>query len=507
MKTRIHHTAIACLLLCGIVSTVSAEIVSEDAARVVAENYLEAIVTIHGDWGGEQNARVASMSPLTHDGRVLGYFFGVQPRGFILVSLCRELTPVKAYSTQATPNPADEGGLMGMLKTRMLDTLEYVESQTGGPIGDLTPRDWDGFVETDYGPAWAVLTDVRFDAVQHFHRRASRSIGMDYQEGETLLTSRWHQAPPYNDDCPDEGCEWPNFNYYNNNTWVGCVATAGAQILRYWSWPPCNSAGEYIDAYRWTNMPGEINIYGPQDQIDCVAAASRSVANSVGMDFGCGGSSASTWDMEQVFQNRRYDNECDVQDRTEYTDSEWFDLLCDEFNVNRPVQYRVEGHSIVGDGWQIIDIGGVPTKQFHFIYGWYDSHDTWYDIDDIHLGGPGIEYVVREIYPEVALGYNLYGHHAPPTDPGVHFDKPARYFDVDTSAIYAEFDAGQSFQYLRPGLHILQLNGDPDVHFILFNGEPAMPTEFYHGAPFGDVRIRITDGAIKLKNGGEMCLH
>ena len=346
-----------------------------------------------------------------------------------------------------------------------------------------------------------------FDATQYRTKGRSRSVGMNYQEGETLLDSRWHQRPPYNDQCPDLGCDWSGWPYYgyNTNARVGCVATAGVQILRYWCWPPCSAAGEYVDRYHWTNMPGEVDIYSPQDQIDCVAAASYAVAVAVDMDFGCARSGAYTEDMEQVFENRRYDNDCNVKYRDDYSGDDWFNMVIAQFNLNRPVQYRVEGHSIAGDGWQIIDVGGVPTKQYHFVYGWFDGHDDWHDIDDIHLGGYNEEWMVRTIVPDVDLGAELSGTYPVPSDPGEHFDKPVRYFDQDTSGVLAEFEAGQTFQYVRPGLHIQHTGSGSDA--ITFNGTPSEVTEFYHGAPFGEVRIRISDGAIKMMNGGEICLH
>ncbi|MDV7401446.1 C10 family peptidase, partial [Arthrospira platensis SPKY1] len=48
-----------------------------------------------------------------------------------------------------------------------------------------------------------------------------------------LLTTRWGQRCTYNEQCPDEGC----FNRCllpNPNALTGCVATAIAQVLRYW---------------------------------------------------------------------------------------------------------------------------------------------------------------------------------------------------------------------------------------------------------------------------------
>ena len=65
---------------------------------------------------------------------------------------------------------------------------------------------------------------------------------MDYQEGDSLLGEiTWYQDPPYNQQCPWYGCGWgipDSSEHYNENAYVGCVATAGAMVLHYWNWPP-----------------------------------------------------------------------------------------------------------------------------------------------------------------------------------------------------------------------------------------------------------------------------
>ena len=38
-----------------------------------------------------------------------------------------------------------------------------------------------------------------------------------------------------------------------------------------------------------------------------------------------------------------------------------FDIIKDEINHNRPVQYRITDHSIVGDGWQVTPITPEPS--------------------------------------------------------------------------------------------------------------------------------------------------
>ena len=103
------------------------------------------------------------------------------------------------------------------------------------------------------------------------------------------------------------------------------------------------------------------------------------------------------------------------------------------------------------------------------------------------------------------MGPAISGTYALPTDPGEHFDKPTRYFDQNATGTNASFAAGHNFQYARPGVWLRNTGTGGDE--ILFQGTPGAETEFYKGAPVGDVKIRISDGAIRLNAGGEIALH
>lgn len=511
MKSSRTYAAIAAMLTLTSVFTApsQAEVVSTEEARAVADNYVELIINKKGDWGGAPDAQVIAMEKFVRGDRLLGYVFHVKPRGFILTSLHKELSPVKAYSAMSDMDPNIDVGLVDLIKGHMERTIESVDKLFAKPVESATLDDWEAVINTDYRPAWSELADKNFDPTTYRQTLGSTSVGMNYQEGEILVTSNWHQQPPYNDLCPDMDCdEWAGEPYfgYNDNARVGCVAVAGVQILRHWNWPSCAANGEYVRRFEWSSMPDEVTIYSPLYEIDVVAAANVAVADAVGMNFGCDGSSADTEDMEQVFENRRYHFTCNRADRDAHSASAWFDRIRNQLNVNRPVQYRVEGHSIVGDGWQEIDIADVLTRQYHMNYGWGNTRNAWYTLDDLYLGGIGEEFILRDIYPENAMGDDLFGIFSPLPDPGVHYDKPVRYFDVDTSGALSFFEPGQSFQYLRPGFHLTHREGS-DPSYITFTGETDAVSEFYLGAPYGDTKIRIADGAINFINGGEMCLH
>lgn len=54
-----------------------------------------------------------------------------------------------------------------------------------------------------------------------------------YYEKAPLLSTAWEQGMGYNDLCPFQGCSVPA----NGHALTGCVATAMAQIMRYYEYP------------------------------------------------------------------------------------------------------------------------------------------------------------------------------------------------------------------------------------------------------------------------------
>lgn len=498
----IVRSATLLVVVCVCCTAAFGQPVSADQARTVAQNQVDRVIARMGSWGDAPQAQATDVQAFGRGGRDLGYFVTVEPQGCVVLFNNRRLPVVKAYSTTGRIDITRNDGPADLVKGRMLKTVDRKEKQLGKPFADAPEGDGQEVpVAGDPAQAWDAMLEGQIDVA--VGPPTTTYQGMDYQPGQVLLSTHWVQGYPYNDQCPYLGCS----GQPNGRALVGCVATAGVQILRYWSWPPCNAAGDYVDAYTWTNMPATINASSPQSQIDCVAAASASVGNSVGMDYGCGSSSAYTEDMEQVFENRRYPN-AGVADRSAFTDSEWYDRVTSQVSQNQPVQYKVDEHSIVCDGWYTEVVGGVTEWWYHFNYGWGAGSDIWYLFDQYPLEVGDEEYMVRRISPDVSLGQVLSGSYTRQTLSVNHFDRPARYFNRDCTGENASFLAGQGLQYVRPGLWIRN-TGTLSTDAISFYGLPVagFETEFYHEAPFGDVRIRVLDGVIKIRAGGEMRLR
>lgn len=223
-----------------------------------------------------------------------------------------------------------------------------------------------------------------------------------------LVTTTWGQDYPYNDSCP---IPWGG----ENRTVVGCVATAMAQIMNYWEWPhrgvgeksysPSRPIGILTanfgeTVYDWDNMKDEFWIYKAEDstwtyeswwseeEVDAVATLMFHCGVSVAMDYGVAESGAYSEDVAPALKNYfNYDPNLQLVYKSDYTDTEWKDLLKSELNAGRPVYYSgntagLMGHAFVCDGY---DANGY----FHFNWGWDGYCDGYYLIGDLEPGTGG----------------------------------------------------------------------------------------------------------------------
>lgn len=494
---RIKKTiVIALLAVTGLTIPGLAEMATENDALTVANNWISMIIQEKGAWGGANTAFVEDIQEFRRGERTIGYFCNVKPVGYIVISLRKELAPVKAYSARCNLDPKSDKGMADLIKDRMERILDTIERLVG-PVQTARTEDVSNILEINYRNAWAEL-EGDISTVEWGLDPNQGNIGTtNYQEGDVLLTSHWHQGDPYNQDCPappgGDDCTAAHCV-------VGCVATAGAQIMRYWNWPPYGVGSPYNDYYDWPNMPDRATAASPAAEIDAVAELSHEVGDAVGMGYCVGtapeqsacGSYANTYDMEDVYEDHyRYSTFCARRDRPDYSAVDWFNRIKNQLNANRPVQYRIPGHSIVGDGWQ--ETGAGPTRQYHMNYGWDNVRDTWYTLDALHGGEPDEEYMLENVYPAQALGSFISGTYSKQSF-------PYRYFNRDATGNSATFEAGQYLQFLPT---ITATCTSTTGGSIRFYGASGNSTRLFSR---GDRTkgVRIYGGAIKLNRYGSI---
>jgi len=469
-------TAILCLS-----KPARAENVNADEARQIADNWISMIVNNTGSWGDHTTAEVSSLEEFRSEDRLLGYYCTVEPEGFVMVSLVKGLAPVKVYSYTSRLDPFAVDGPTALLRFQMERLIRGLELQVG-PVAELTPEEVEQVVVYKH-----VETLNKLNVPPDRFQRETQSTGVerDYIEEGIMLSSIWHQLYPYNLQVPtaSAGCD-------EDNCAVGCVATAAAQIMRYWSWPPGRS---------WGRMPDYADVHSPVLFMEAVAELCASIGSAVGMDYcsdGCS-SSAATMDMAPVYDEWHYAN-CEVVLREEYSAETWWQMAKAHLDVNEPIQYRIVGHSIVMDGWREW-VTGAYNPEYHMNYGWQDvSFNAWYELDDLYQVVPDSswenEYMIIGIVPGMSL-------HSSVTGPVLKLPFNYHYVNRDCTATAADFDPGQFIQFL-PGVTLvctsefMRFTGMPDNNTYLYTPEPERGIRIQNGAmvfhPGGGIRFQLS---------------
>ncbi len=214
-----------------------------------------------------------------------------------------------------------------------------------------------------------------------------------------LVQTRWNQAPYYNDLCPYD------YQYYER-TVTGCVATAMAQILKYWNYPSVGSGSHSYSTnsygtlyanfggtqYDWDNMPNRVTSTN-----NAVATLMYHCGVSVDMSYGVsatGGSGAFVISnytntencAEYAFKNYfGYKTSAHGEMKDEIGDSQWKSMLRADLDASRPVIYAGfgnGGHCFVCDGYDNSD-------KFHFNWGWDGQNDGYYSLSALNPGSGG----------------------------------------------------------------------------------------------------------------------
>ena len=201
-------------------------------------------------------------------------------------------------------------------------------------------------------------------------RKAKSSIS-------SKIATVWDQNPPYNNSC--SGCV------------TGCVATAMAQIMKFYSYPsaiintipahggkPAKSAGL---ALNWSNMLNDYDVGSPTTtQISAVADLMLYCGQAVKMTWGASSSGANSALIPAALHRYfGYDDDMYYEVADDYSASDWADMIYGELAAGRPVLYDgnsspSSGHCFIIDGYD-----GASDK-FYVNWGWRGFCDGYYTL-------------------------------------------------------------------------------------------------------------------------------
>jgi len=370
-------------------SVAMAEKATTEEMNNVSQNWIASIVNQEGNWNGSLSPKIESFEDIIIDGDIAGRIYNVAPSGFIVVPILKEMPVVAFYSTKTNLDLKDPDGTADIVKTILGHRVKVFKDYYGSLESSLS-KSGDNIFGTEDRAKWDIFAvpEEQFPGV-------SGDFQKDTQDVAPLLTTTWHQGYPYNMYCPmgDGG-----------RSVTGCVATAAAQIMWYYQWPPI---GDGSHTYYWggdycTGLGGGNLTANFWDVYDFSVESSGNVAElcyEVGvaydMDYGNCASGAYLSGTPDIFPDYfRYKNSIIRRNRYQFTPGQWFTLIKNDLDLGHPILYGITQHAVVCDGWKYES----SYNQYHMNYGWGGSQNYWYVLDSYYCPVSSCSQYDEQIY-------------------------------------------------------------------------------------------------------------
>ena len=338
MKRLLHIQFLLVLLLALGYSPLQAKRITQWQAQQQAYSF----------WGKQmpQKARAKSRTATTASRSDAYYVFNNDAGGFVIIAGDDAVTPVLGYTSTGSFDAENlPDGLKDLLKSyeRQIAALgdNYVANQTATRAGFT---------------------------------------------GENLLnTAKWNQGNPFN-------------TYTPNNYVTGCVATAGAIVMKHHGYPAKGTGSHsytwngktwtanFEHDYDWANMPAKYD--GTNDAaFDGVARLMADLGVAVEMQYNKDGSGAYIGNLVTALQKYYgYSKLSHLMAIEDVGAEAWNGRLREEIDANRPVLYAASdpaggGHAFVIDGYK--------DESFSVNWGWGGYCDGFYQIGALNPESAG----------------------------------------------------------------------------------------------------------------------
>lgn len=239
------------------------------------------------------------------------------------------------------------------------------------------------------------LPDGLKDLLKSYERQIA-ALGSSYQANQTatraaftgeklLNTAKWNQDKPFNMHTP-------------NNYVTGCVATAGAIVMKYhgspakgtgshsYTWNGKTLTANFELGYDWANMPAQYN--GNDAAFDGVARLMADLGVAVEMQYNKDGSGAYIGNLVTALQKYYgYSKLSHLMAIEDVGAEAWNGRLRDEIDANRPVLYAASDPNTGGGHAFVID--GYKDESFSVNWGWGGYCDGFYKIGALNPESEG----------------------------------------------------------------------------------------------------------------------
>lgn len=344
-----------------------AKTVPVENATNFAKNYLTAIQSNDLSRQNMSNdvVLVQSENALFRNSAEPAYFMFnlANGKGFVIIAGDDAVKPIIGYSNENTIDPKNMPDNFKAFMENIKKQIVYVKEHHLKATEEIKNE-------------WSLLNNTR----------TSRSPKVVVAP---LIKSHWNQDTYYNASCP-------------GGSYTGCVATAMAQIMRYWNYPAVGTGSHSYNSanygtqsanfgattYNWSSMP------------DIVSSSNSAVATlmyhcgvAVEMNYSTSGSGA--WVTKNPWQSSSHPycaevalksnfGYSSVEGKTQrlYYTPDWIAVVKGELNNGRPLLYSGNDNVHSGHAW-VLD-GYNDAAMFHMNWGWGGWYDGYFALGAIN---------------------------------------------------------------------------------------------------------------------------
>ncbi len=393
VRSALLASAISALLSAPWQAGLAAPVSANQAAAAVA-GWLGLCPTPLGEALGQSVQRVDTFNDKV--GNPLYHVAYLEPAGFVIVAANDWVEPIIGFAAAGKFDPAENNPL-GALVSRDLAGRVASAQKTGSAVPDKTAAQsqakWQRLCPRDGGPAASpkgliTVSDLRV---------------------APLLQSTWSQQTAA--DAGVAAC----YNYYTPpyaagstaNYPAGCVATAMAQLMRYYQFPitGVGSAGFPItydsipltyylrggngagEPYVWSNMPLVPPANPSSAQCQAIGALVADAGATVNTDYASGGSAAPLLAAKGALMGTfKFANAVQGWNSSGNIGAGLPGMINPNLDARCPVLLGVEGaaggHGVVADGYGY----SLSTLYHHLNLGWSGAANAWYALPLVDTG-------------------------------------------------------------------------------------------------------------------------
>ena len=387
-------------------------------AKLVAKNFIE-----KDDVGSSLLIGCSVKDVTKRDGL---WVVTLSPSGYILLSGNTAAEPVVAFSRNDWKEPEEGTAFAKMIECAqtnaavakvneaaqgassgvMLVSLASVAGEGSG-VSERREAKWDLLLGKSTSSVKSILSGLTGGGIS----TASITYDEDSLTKSVLpfLKTEWSQWQPYNDYAPIDLNAM--YEAYRGRYPCGCVATAYAQVMKYWKWPErmdevfsaahkmYDASGNLTDtrtirfdgheAFDWASMSNSYPYYlsaGNTHDMRGVTreSARHSVARLISMSavmletyYSTGGSGANVG--MAIGKNPWYEAGT-LLFRSKVNDDEaFFAAVKGSLVEGVPVLVTVPGHQVIAHGWAE---GSDGTGYVYLNYGWGGDNDGYFNITE-----------------------------------------------------------------------------------------------------------------------------